>query len=46
MRNLYTQVPILYMLDDHDIGMNNADGTHLSTKQAVAGYADIVPGPL
>lgn len=46
MRQLYTQVPILYMLDDHDIGMNNADGNHLSTKQATAGFADVVPGPL
>ena len=31
MRSLYTQFPIVYMLDDHDCGVNNANSTHFST---------------
>jgi hypothetical protein len=34
------------MVDDHDVGSNNADGNHKTTHRAVEAYKDIVPGPL
>lgn len=46
MREFYTTVPIRYMLDDHDVGMNNANGNHMSTHFAVKGYNKVVPGAL
>lgn len=46
MRKLYSNTPIIYMLDDHDCGANNANGTHNSTANAVAAYKNLVPGSL
>lgn len=46
MRDLYTTMPVRYMIDDHDAGANNANGLHGSTHQAGLGYSQIVPGAL
>ena len=46
MRELYTTTPIVYMLDDHDCGVNNANGTQKSTAKAVNAYNKIVPGEI
>ena len=38
MRQLYSSIPMRYMLEYHDIGANNANGNHKSLSHAVKGY--------
>ena len=40
---LYQQVPIAYVWDDHDFGPNNADGTSPSREAARLTYQEYVP---
>lgn len=44
IRAIYSQIPFIYLIDDHDIGKNNADGTHASTFESTKAYKEIVPG--
>ena len=44
IRQLYTSMPVTYVLDDHDLGENNADGRHRSAKDAYSAHAEIFPG--
>jgi len=43
MRNVYQNYPLVYTLDDHDSGNNNANGNDVSTLNAVAAYNAVVP---
>ena len=45
LRDFYQNLPFTYVLDDHDIGKNNADATQQSTKIAFDTYNELAPGP-
>ena len=42
-RKFYQEVPIVYTVDDHDSGPNNADGRWNSTAEANLAYRAMVP---
>ena len=42
-RKLYENWPIEYIMDDHDVGADDADGTHSSTLSANAAYRAVIP---
>jgi len=42
-RHLYHRVPVVYMMDDHDYGPNNADSSSLSRAAALEAYRAAVP---
>ena len=46
LRAIYSQIPFTYLIDDHDIGMDNSDGRYASTAKAATGYREIVPSDL
>lgn len=43
MRALMEKVPIVYTLDDHDAGSNNANGNDASTAEANIAYRAVFP---
>jgi len=46
IRELYTQTPMTYLIDDHDVGIKNADSRHHSVARATKGFKQIVPNDL
>ena len=42
-RNLYQNIPLAYIWDDHDYGTNNADGTYPLKELASQAYREQVP---
>jgi hypothetical protein len=38
MRNFYQKHPLVYTLDDHDVGDNNADGLTFSSLEVNKAY--------
>src|SRR5690606_8494463 len=41
--DLYQNVPVAYMWDDHDWAPNDGDGSHVGRPAALATYREVVP---